>query len=132
MHVFREQGMVVSIVGIILRGVVFTDDRVDRQIQKQAQIRRVKVPTQQGWQFIGFNDLLQDNECPNLEGIASTNCTLLDRKFNFGKILQKILVGYHSLRIVRILFADGDAFRDGILSLRVIDPFIVNFACKLH
>ena len=37
-HFFREKGMVESIVRIVLPGVIFCDDRIDHQVQKQAFI----------------------------------------------------------------------------------------------
>ena len=112
--------MVECIVWIILAGVVFADDRVDRKIQKQSAVFSDDL-FQDLFQVIFRHDFSQDQIGPCPKAAAAVYLTgLLFRQFDLREKLQEVHVREHPPGIVWIQLSDRCALRHTVLVFRII------------
>ena len=119
--------MVVCIVGIVLRCIVFSDDRICRQIQEKSTVFS-DDPCHHVIKAIVFDDSLDDDICPYPKAVAPGRIRLDFRQIHSREKLQIVFIWLHHLRIIGANLSYGCSLWCVVLFVRVVYAieFILN------
>lgn len=105
-HAPGKQGMVECIIGIVLAGVVLTDDRIGGQVQQEPPVLSEK-PADHLPKAIVLDDVPDDQVGTDPQAAAPLEVLLLLGELGPGEVPEIVLVGIHHRRVVGRLLSDG-------------------------
>ena len=119
LHVFREERMAESKVGIMKTNVFLIHDHEGHQIEKKAAVF-MQIFFQHGRNLIFLQELLYYQICSDPDRAASVSFGPFFRHGSIRKVIGILFIGIHHIRVIGIEFSDADTDRDRVLSVRQI------------